>query len=357
VDGAKDSSGILEAFFRNSPDPIIFLNNQGEILEQNARASQFWSIKDLPGLLPRIFMDDVHKVARSGKPIHRRFKDEMIPLQCHDRVRYFLPSLFTISQVSNPAEGDGSGRETETPLIVAILRDETAWELSIRIRNNLLSSISHELNTPLTSARLSLYLLHEEKIGPLNETQRELVTSAKDDLDREILSIRELLDLIKKEGRLEAEGQAEKLLLDQLVRDALADLEESLRKKELELSGNIAEDLPLVRLDPETARTIIYQVLSLTIKESNLKDRIRIDAFRDDGQSVLQIENLGGDDSLEQLPDDLFTYPLESPVIRSLGTQPLGLRLVHEMVESKGGSLHFKNTVQGRSLILEMPID
>jgi K+-sensing histidine kinase KdpD len=301
-------------------------------------------------------MDDVHAVAQSGRPIHRRFKDEMIPLQCHDRVRYFLPSLFAIP-TANLDHGDASGREQETPLIVAILRDETAWELSIRIRNNLLSSISHELNTPLTSARLSLYLLHEQKIGPLNETQCELVNSAKDDLDREILSIRELLDLIRKEGKLEAEGQSERLLLDLLVRDALADLEESIRKKDLDLSGTIGEDLPLVRLDTETARTIIYQVLSLTIKESNPKDRIRIDAFRDAGQSVLQIENLGGDDSLERLPDDLFAYPLESPVIRSLGTQPLGLRLVHEMVESKGGSLHFNNTSRGRSLILEMPTD
>ncbi|YCM43660.1 histidine kinase dimerization/phospho-acceptor domain-containing protein [Verrucomicrobiaceae bacterium 227] len=47
-----------------------------------------------------------------------------------------------------------------------------------------LSSIAHDLKTPLTGIQMMLHLLAEQKVGPLNERQARMVTQAKSDCDR-----------------------------------------------------------------------------------------------------------------------------------------------------------------------------
>ncbi len=52
-----------------------------------------------------------------------------------------------------------------------------------------LSSIAHDLKTPLTGIQMMLHLLAEEKVGPLNERQTMMVTQAKTDCDRLVETI------------------------------------------------------------------------------------------------------------------------------------------------------------------------
>ncbi len=50
-------------------------------------------------------------------------------------------------------------------------------------------SVSHELKSPLTGIQMTLHLLMEEKIGPLNERQAMMVSQAKSDCDRLVKAI------------------------------------------------------------------------------------------------------------------------------------------------------------------------
>lgn len=69
------------------------------------------------------------------------------------------------------------------------------------LKKSVISTVSHQFRTPLTSLRMSIYLLLEEKIGPLNPEQLDLVISMRDDSERLTGIVNDLLDLNRISGR------------------------------------------------------------------------------------------------------------------------------------------------------------
>ena len=83
--------------------------------------------------------------------------------------------------------------------VAVILENVTRMLLLDDVKSNLIATVSHELKTPLTSVRMALYLLHEKTVGPLNEKQGELTAAAKEDADRLLRTLNDLLDLARLE--------------------------------------------------------------------------------------------------------------------------------------------------------------
>src|SRR4029077_108610 len=84
--------------------------------------------------------------------------------------------------------------------VAVILQDVTRFRLLDDVKTNLVSTVSHELKTPLTSVRMGLHLLLEEKIGALNPKQTELLLAAREDSERLLRMINDLLDLARIES-------------------------------------------------------------------------------------------------------------------------------------------------------------
>lgn len=134
----------LFAFFENSPDPILLFNEKAELIAKNQRAIQFWDGTE--DFVPPQLISEVHKVEASDSPFHEDKKNRLITIDSRGEQRYFLPTVFPLFDKNTDCTGMRYQR-----VIACILKDETVWERSERIRQNLLASISHELNTPLTA--------------------------------------------------------------------------------------------------------------------------------------------------------------------------------------------------------------
>ena len=80
-----------------------------------------------------------------------------------------------------------------------LLEDITRFRLLDEVKSNLVATVSHELKTPLTSIRLVLHLLLEESVGPLTPKQLELLVDARDNAERLLVMINNLLDLARLE--------------------------------------------------------------------------------------------------------------------------------------------------------------
>ncbi len=72
----------------------------------------------------------------------------------------------------------------------------------------MVSTVSHELKTPLTSVQMAIHLLLEEVVGPLTPKQVELLLAARQDADRILTMINDLLDLTRiEQGRVKLDLQ------------------------------------------------------------------------------------------------------------------------------------------------------
>ena len=84
--------------------------------------------------------------------------------------------------------------------------DVTKFQLLDRLKSDMVSTVSHELKTPLTSVQMAIHLLLEELVGPLTPKQVELLLAARQDSERILTMINDLLDLTRiEQGRVQLE--------------------------------------------------------------------------------------------------------------------------------------------------------
>ncbi|MDE3156092.1 MAG: HAMP domain-containing protein, partial [Acidobacteriota bacterium] len=118
--------------------------------------------------------------------------EQAIPLVDGTQERYFLPRVVAIR-----AGGD------ELIGAAVNLVDVTRFHLLDRLKSDMVSTVSHELKTPLTSVQMAVHLLLEEVVGPLTPKQIELLLAARQDADRILAMVNDLLDLTRiEQGRV-----------------------------------------------------------------------------------------------------------------------------------------------------------
>ncbi len=78
-----------------------------------------------------------------------------------------------------------------------MLNDVTRFRLLDQFKSDLVATVSHELKTPLTAVRLAVHLLLEETVGPLTPKQTELLVDARDNAERLLALIEQLLALAR----------------------------------------------------------------------------------------------------------------------------------------------------------------
>ncbi|MFO7724890.1 MAG: histidine kinase dimerization/phospho-acceptor domain-containing protein [Oceanipulchritudo sp.] len=328
---ASEGTRALAIFLENSPDPVLLFNDAGDIIAKNQRATELWNGDE--GFIPPQLVNAVSKVDTTGHTFHEEKKNRLVAIKAVGGRRYFLPTVFPLSEHLNGGRKDGSGR-----IVACLLKDETMWERTERIRKNLLASISHELNTPLTSARLALYLLAEQQIGDLNDNQQDLVERAKQDLDREIVSIQNVIDMIRSDGIEQEASEAEELNLHELAEETISAFDSQIRMMRLPVRRDYTADSPWVSMERDTAQLVIHQLFASILKYTSENADLKITTSVQDGHCLLEltIENSGPADFPT---NDLFSMEMDNPGTRRLRCADLGLRVAHEMVTPYGGSL------------------
>ena len=77
--------------------------------------------------------------------------------------------------------------------------DVTESHRLTRVRRDFVANVSHELKTPLTSIQLAIYMLLEEATGPLTSKQTEMLLDARENCERLLAMVNNLLDLARLE--------------------------------------------------------------------------------------------------------------------------------------------------------------
>jgi len=236
-------------------------------------------------------------------------------------------------------------------LVEAVDRARLAVETD-RLRSALLTSISHDLRTPLASILGSATSLS----GTLDDATREaLVRNIQDEAERLNRFIGNLLDMT----RLEAGPLPVKTTLTELsdvVGSALSRASKVLADHEVQV--RLEPSLPLLELDEVLFEQALFNLLDNAAKYTSPGTRITVTTWRENGRVKLQVLDEGPGippDDLERIFDKF--YRAGGPDSRRAGTG-LGLSISRGFIEAMGGTIVATNRTDrsGVAFTIALPV-
>jgi NtrC-family two-component system sensor histidine kinase KinB len=250
------------------PDPVFVLNSEGSVDFRNPAADQLALKLLFAGVtrLPAKVDEKVEEVRASGKDYLPAVFAEAVKFHIDGQDTYFLPRIVQLRTEKGVTFG-----------VAVILENVTRMLLLDDVKSNLIATVSHELKTPLTSVRMALYLLHEKTVGPLNEKQGELTAAAKEDADRLLRTLNDLLDLARLE-RGSAPLQVTEVAPSDLVASAERATRDVVQAGGFALKTDIAPNLPTVPVDRQRIAYVFTNLITNATKYSPNAGQIKVGA-------------------------------------------------------------------------------
>ena len=182
----QQPSPIDQALLRALPYPLYVVDCDFVVRLTNPSADELNGRLGIDGVLPeevRRQLDDavLRNQDRVGDDIRRAVH--------FSATQTCLPQIFRLAGAFGPRDG-----------WAVLLVDVTHLGENAEAKAKTLSALSHEVKTPITSIRLSLHLLLEEKLGALNPDQRELLEVARDECENMLATMQAQLQLMRRQS-------------------------------------------------------------------------------------------------------------------------------------------------------------
>ncbi len=226
-----------------------------------------------------------------------------------------------------------------------------------RIKGHFVSSVSHDLKTPLTAIKLFAEMLRSRGNLPLDEKQ-EYLEIIEGECERLTRLINNVLDFARVEQGVK-EYHFTEFEVNEGVRQVLRALRYQFKMENFNLVTNLCPEKLFVQADQDAFFEAVQNLLSNTLKYAQEKKEVSVSTFRSDARAVVQVEDCGIGISDEDLPR-IFEpfYRGKNERAQGVGGTGLGLALVKHMVELHGGKIEVVSTPgQGSRFSLLFPLE
>ena len=216
---------------------------------------------------------------------------------------------------------------------------------AFEIQRQFTANAAHELRTPLALMQVQLDLYNSAS-HPGNDADTlqtiKMVTEQNDKLNR---MVKTLLDM----SELQTVGRDDKIILDAIVEEVLADLEPLAVEKNIKLIGK-CEDATMIGSDILIYR-LVYNLVENAIKYNNPLGQVTVTAYQRNKHVYLSVEDTGSGIPKE-LRERVFEpfFRVDKSRSRELGGVGLGLALVREIVRVHDGSICIKSGKTGGTI-------
>lgn len=207
------------------------------------------------------------------------------------------------------------------------------------------ANAAHELRTPLALMQVQLDL-YNSATHPGNDADTlqtiKMVTEQNDKLNR---MVKTLLDM----SELQTVGRDDKIVLDAIVEEVLADIEPLAQEKNIKLIGK-CEDATMIGSDILIYR-LVYNLVENAIKYNHPLGQVTVTAYQRKKHVYLSVEDTGSGIPKE-LRERVFEpfFRVDKSRSRELGGVGLGLALVREIVRVHDGSICIKSGKTGGTI-------
>lgn len=225
---------------------------------------------------------------------------------------------------------------------------------------NFYHTLSHELKTPLTSAREFIAIVMDGLAGPPNDTQREYLRIALDSCNQLRVCINDLLDATRLEtGKLSLDLKATNI--GTLAQRVVTTLTPAARGKRIQIECDVEPDLPMVELDESRVTQVITNLVNNSLKFTEPGGRITVavgaSAVRSESVEVSVADTGRGiaPGQTERIFDRLYQIKTgDATTEHGVG---LGLFICRELVRLHGGEIQVESQMGvGSTFTFSLPV-
>jgi two-component system phosphate regulon sensor histidine kinase PhoR len=320
-------SSMVEGVIAVDMDERIISMNEAaaEMLESGPSEAKGRSVQEAVRNIA--FQDFVKKSLSSGVPVEKE-------IALSSKGELFVNAHGTILR-------DEGGKQIGA---LIVLNDITRLKRLENIRTEFVANVSHEIKTPITAIKGFVETLADGQVKDEGDVRRFLgiITNHVSRLES---IIEDLLKLSRIEKDVEEEGiflRDEKLR--HIIETAVQVCKPNAQAKGINIDLDCNEDL-VARINPPLLEQAIVNLLDNAIKYSDEKKAVRIKAFQDEGEVLVEIVDQGKGIEDKHLPR-LFErfYRVDKARSRSLGGTGLGLAIVKHIIQAHGGHVSVIST-------------
>jgi len=320
----------MEATLASFPDPIFVLDKEGHIELKNPAADVLASGLHLDGQLPDKLQAIARNTLASGENFLPDTFNEVITYRINGVDKFFLPRVLAMRNKEDTLFG-----------VAVVLSDVTRFRLLDATKTDLVATVSHEIKSPLTSVRMVLHILLEKTVGALTPKQDELLQAARNDTERLLRILNDLLDLARLE---EGSDSLRKELVAPagLLTSVMKEMAGKLSARGLNVNFMIEPDLPAVQVDRQRINHVFTNLISNAIKHSPENGEIVLGARLVKENDVEFNVTDHGSGIPEEYHSRIFDRFFRVPGQPQSGAG-LGLSIAREITVSHGGHIGVKS--------------
>lgn len=354
----RESKQYIETIIDSIDEPIICIDKQLTLYFINNEALDILNLRreDAVGksaqetamrndLLRRLLVGmDGHKEQENEEK-----KTEPLKIYADNKESYFQVKYLPVRMTDH----EGSIKESGT---VIMLKNITEFHKLDVAKTTFISTISHELKTPISAILMSQQLLADNRVGGLNPEQKELSDSIRENGERLLSITGELLNMTQVESGV--------LQLKPHITRPIELIDYAIKANQVQADKfhiNIEVDYPKEKIsklyvDSEKIAWVLTNLLSNAIRYSSENDRVIIGALQQDEHHVrLYVQDFGrGIDP--RYHESIFERYFRVPGTKIQGSG-LGLSISRDFVEAHNGTLTVESELgKGSKFIVTLPV-
>lgn len=323
----------IEAIVNSITEPIIGLSNEMDILFINDEALSILNLKR-----DNLISKSASELALKNDLMRRLIRELVTPNEKNTPLKIYADNKESFFQAKYiPIRMVETG-ETESQNIghVILLKNITEFKELDSAKTTFISTISHELKTPISAILMCQQLLEDKRVGTLNKEQEELLQNIKDNSERLLGITSELLNMTQVEaGKLQLMPKITKPI--ELINYAIGANRVQADKFGCQIEVEYPEKIEKLYVDSEKIAWVLTNLLSNAIRYSTENGRVIIGA-RQDGNIVEMFVQDFGKGIDPRYHQSIFDRYFRVPGTKIQGSG-LGLSISKDFVEAHNGTL------------------
>ena len=353
------SKKYIEAIVNSIREPLIGLNGDKVIVFINNEALKLLNIER-----SKVIGQPAEELSLKNDLLRRLVKELVNPSPKKEPLKIYADNKESYFQVQYiPIKANDSGEGIASPNgtsadykigDVIMLNNITEFKELDSAKTIFISTISHELKTPVSAVLMSLKLLEDNRIGHLNEEQKDLTKGIQENTERLLSIIGELLNMTQVEaGKLQLIPKITKPI--ELIDYAIKANRVQADKFNIHIEVEYPEKIKKLFVDSEKIAWVITNLLSNAIRYSPENSRVIIGARQLDDCIQLYVTDFGkGIDP--RYHESIFDRYFRVPGTKVQGSG-LGLSISKDFVEAHNGTLTIDSEVgKGSTFTITLPL-